>query len=296
MNIPYHSAEAMRSVLVAESIGHLVPQADFTGRVHTIFARACNLACNDMLLTLCAANAGDGPTTLRLARGAAADLRGLFSIGERVTGRRGRLRTERAEIDLTRANIWRPAAPRPLLPRARIEANLQRAENALARHRGTRESVIDRGAAPLIAALRDACGALDRQEARRQAGRLIGLGEGLTPAGDDFLLGLLAGLEALLRGDAERHRFRDALALEFTAHAQRTTPIAAHFLRLAAAGHYTASLLDLRAALLGQEHADVIDRALAAALAVGATSGADTVSGLLAGLTAWVAPRPGICG
>ena len=68
----------------------------------------------------------------------------------------------------------------------------------------------------------------------------------------------------------------------------RTTPIAAHYLRLAAGGHYTEPLLRLRRALLCEDNADVVDAALRSALAVGATSGADTVSGLSAGLRAWL--------
>ena len=71
---------------------------------------------------------------------------------------------------------------------------------------------------------------------------------------------------------------------------QRTTPIAAHFLRLAAAGHYAEPLIRLRTALLCEDDGDVVDAALQSALAVGATSGADTVSGLLAGLLAWLPP------
>ena len=71
----------------------------------------------------------------------------------------------------------------------------------------------------------------------------------------------------------------------------RTTPIAAHYLRLASAGHYAAPLLGLRAALLCEDDTSVVDAALLRALAVGATSGADTVSGLLSGLRAWLPAR-----
>jgi len=47
-------------------------------------------------------------------------------------------------------------------------------------------------------------------------------------------------------------------------------------------------LLHLRRALLCEDDGDVVDAALCNALAVGATSGADTVSGLSAGLRAWL--------
>src|SRR5664279_6109957 len=74
---PYAHANTRRVALAVESIGYLVPRTDFTGRVHSVFAQACNLACKDTLLTLCASGAGDGPATLRLACGAPDDLRDL---------------------------------------------------------------------------------------------------------------------------------------------------------------------------------------------------------------------------
>jgi len=66
--------------------------------------------------------------------------------------------------------------------------------------------------------------------------------------------------------------------------------IAAHYLRLAAAGHYTEPLIRLRTALLCEDDGNVVDAALQSALALGATSGADAVSGLVAGLLAWLPP------
>ena len=241
--LTYARASTRRVDLAVESIGYLVPGTDFAGRVHSVFAQACNLACNDTLLTLCASGAGDGPTTLRLARGAPDDLRDWFDVGERIHCRQGRARTRRAELRWSNASVWRPAEPGPSLPSLRIEAHLRNAQLRLAQRRGTHASVIDGEGAPVAAALRDACRALDCEQAARHVDRLIGWGEGLTPAGDDFLVGLVAGLEALVRSDEERRRFHGALAAALACRTQRTTPIAAHYLRLAAAGHYTEPLI-----------------------------------------------------
>jgi hypothetical protein len=284
-------ANTRRVALAVESVGYLVPETDFAGRVHSVFAQACNLACNGMLLTLCASGAGDGPATLRLTRGTPYDLRDLFDVGEPIDCRQGRARTRRTELRLSNASVWRPAEPGPSLPPSRIEAHLRNAHLRLGQRRGTRASVVDGDGASVALALRDACRALDREQATRHVDRLIGWGEGLTPAGDDYLVGLIAGLDALVRGNEERRRFHSALAGVLACRTQRTTPIAAHYLRLAAAGHYTEPLIRLRTALLCENDGDVVDAALQSALAVGATSGADTVSGLLAGLLAWL-PAP----
>ena len=67
---PPGRALTKRLSIAVESIGYLVPRTDFVGRIHSVFAHACNIACHDTLLTMCASGAGEGPTTLRLAHGA----------------------------------------------------------------------------------------------------------------------------------------------------------------------------------------------------------------------------------
>jgi hypothetical protein len=290
-SMPHDRANAPRRVLAVANIGHLVPRADFEGRVHSVFAKACNLSCREILLTLCSARSADGPATLRLADGAPHDLRELFDVGERVQSRRGCVRSGRAELRMTRAGVWHPAAARRLLPPARIAAHLRSAEARLAHWRRTHASVVDGAAAPVVAALVQACRALDTGFAIRQVQRLIGWGEGLTPAGDDFLVGLLASLDAGAQDNPQRRGFRDTIAESLVRGAHDTTPIAAHYLRLAAGGHYGQPLVGLRNALLDADRSDVFDNALACALGVGATSGADMVSGFLAGFAAWL-PAP----
>ena len=281
------SVRTQRVELLVQSIGYLVPRSEFTGRVHSIFANACNLMCNARLLTVVAAAVGDGPAMLRLAGSGPADLRELFDVDERIDCRRGFACTRRAELRLRHARVWRAGEPVPSLDLASIEAHRRRAQILLTQRQGPACSVIDASAG----ALAEACRTLDHEHATRQVHRLVGWGEGLTPAGDDFLVGLLAGLDALVDGIEARRCFRGALAAAVAPHTSRTTPIAAHYLRLACAGHYNAPLVELRAALLCQDDPDVVEGALAGALAIGATSGADTVSGLLAALSAWLPTR-----
>ena len=196
--------------------------------------------------------------------------------------------------------VWAPAAPEPGLQAARAPGlpiahsarHLRRVELELASHRQRRASVIDGQAAAVVAALAEACRELEFEPARRQIDRLIGWGEGLTPAGDDFLVGLLAGLDASVEGDSRRPGFRAALAAAIVTALPRTTDIAAHCLRLACGGHYSQALLRLRQAVLDDAEGLSLDAALQRALAIGATSGADGVSGLLAGLRAWSMPAP----
>jgi hypothetical protein len=285
---PQHGSAA-RVSLTVDTIGHRVARRACMGRVQSVFARACNIVCGPTWLTLCTHEAGNGPTVLRLARGARHDLRMLFTAGERVDADRHGLRSARAVVMLRGARVWCPEESAVALrPAACIHANLRRADACLARHRAFGTSVLEREAAPVAAALAQACHALDGEQVERHAGRLVGWGEGLTPAGDDFLIGLIAGLDASACGDEQRLRLRQTLAVVLETGGPRTTPIAAHYLCMAAAGHYNEPLLHLRQALLCEPDTAAIDAAMQRALAVGATSGADTACGLLAGLRVWV--------
>ena len=81
--IARHPPRSWRST--AQRVGYLVPAVDFEGKVHSLFARACNISCGATLLTVVADELADGPTTIKLAPGTAPDLRRLFRTGERLT-------------------------------------------------------------------------------------------------------------------------------------------------------------------------------------------------------------------
>jgi hypothetical protein len=101
---------------------------------------------------------------------------------------------------------------------------------------------------------------------------LIGLGPGLTPSGDDFLMGALALLDAL--GQAEIHA---ALAQAVAAAAPAlTSPLSACFLEAAAAGHVGERLHRIVASVLAGD----VDAAVATARRIGHSSGWDMLAGI----------------
>jgi hypothetical protein len=106
------------------------------------------------------------------------------------------------------------------------------------------------------------------------AASLAGLGGGLTPAGDDFLTGVM--LWAWLAHPTPE-RF---CQLVFEAAAPRTTTLSGAFLRAAAGGECNASWHCLLVALKGREPVLLVD-AVSDALAQGSTSGADALAGFL---------------
>jgi hypothetical protein len=110
---------------------------------------------------------------------------------------------------------------------------------------------------------------------------LLGRGAGLTPAGDDALAGALLVAHALGTGTA----LSDAVRARLGA----TTAVSAALLDAAADGYAARPVVILvDAAVAGDP--DAVRRALPAVLAIGHTSGADTVTGIRAALSS-LTPR-----
>lgn len=135
-------------------------------------------------------------------------------------------------------------------------------------------------ARPRIAALAAGLGNGDVATASRAATSLIGLGPGLTPSGDDLLVGLLAGLEAT------GHPLLAVMATTIASQARGgTTSVGASALRNAARGQFSERLHDVLVAVASPDAAG-LPRAIERAMAYGSTSGADTLVGLFAALDA----------
>lgn len=254
-------------MLVVSTLGCAVPLGAAAGVVHSVFARACNIELDGALVAIGTASMPAGPANV-IVEGPVPDFRDLFAAGERVEWLCDGARTGRVRLDFRHARRWRPPSPRRTLPRARIAANLRMPWRAPT-------------PTHLRLALARACRERSALRAAGLARRLVGLGDGLTPSGDDFLTGLMAGLDAgLLPERRLRERIRAAVAQSLP----RTNAISAHYLRLALCGQYNADLLCARDALVSPRLRP--RRAMTALLACGASSGAAACAGLRAGIAA----------
>ena len=290
------SLATARARLDIESVGYLVPRPDFEGAVHNIHARACNIACGEVLLTLLTPGAPEGPTALVLRSGFAHDLRRCFRPGDVVVWRGRRLRSSAADGDLSHAIVWKPTPLPDMAAAGQIGANLGVARARIAASMRDGRGILHREAHAVCRTLEEACRDCDIEPAVRDAIRLIGWGEGLTPAGDDFLVGLVSGLVALADQSPPRRDFLSYLSGAIVAQRVRTTPIAAHYLRLGAQGHFAANIHRLRSALLAANDVAVVRQCVDDALTLGATSGSDLATGLVSGISAWRHPQSCHCG
>ena len=108
----------------------------------------------------------------------------------------------------------------------------------------------------------------------------VGAGIGTTPAGDDVICGVLAGLD-LLGLDGVHRRLGAAVAPVLS----RTTRSSQHLLAAAAAGRYTEGLTGLAAALVSAS-APAVRTAMAVLGRWGASSGVDQATGFAAAIRA----------
>lgn len=82
----------------------------------------------------------------------------------------------------------------------------------------------------------------DYEKASEELVSLIGLGVGLTPSGDDFLCGVLAGL--ILTGNSDQ-RFTSILRERIRANLNNTNDISRTFLQCALSSHFSKPIKDL---------------------------------------------------
>jgi len=293
----------------AATLGSDVPRGEFPVRVHSVFHAALNLSSPDgELLTLLSAEADDAPRGVRLASaedfsslGLAAGDGGVFSVGEIVLDRSAGRSPVRVDCAAAR-RLAAPSAP-PL-----------RGDDALWRSGVAQLETLQEGAAtdlriaPLLALARPsgAMGerltqaALDLGRGVRAgrldaicdaAARLVGLGPGLQPAGDDFLCGFLAAGHCRRAARLARSRLLTSFAEAVRDLLGETTDISAGFLRDALAGRVSRPLAALAEACSDAPGSN-LDGALLRLAAVGHSSGLDAATGFFYGATVWGGRAP----
>lgn len=280
------NADSPRAITVALPLAQSLQVRPFAGVVTGRFARSCELTDREgRIIALTLPAIGNGPFTIVLAGEA-----GLFEAAQidqpaLVDG--GRIMLGDWCILLSEASIWDASLPEltglELTPA--IAALLQACCPWPAPAANTPLSRM------ISEALRTGALALNEALVRGvdlapPARQLAGLGQGLTPAGDDYLLGAMAALWLL------GQRGRAALIAQSAA--PLTTALGAAFLRAAAQGQFAEAWQQLARALSLQSE-PACREAIATIAASGASSGRDALAGFATSLLALLAsrrPRP----
>lgn len=262
-------------------------------RVLHIFNEVCNLVyAEDQVLSLVLLGIGDGPFSIVLPH---VNFPSAVTSSSRISISEDRLTIGDLSVDIHAAREWDPGPGWGQLRTRRdfiltalpdlVKAMKERAPaDSLA-------SLVTKGPSPeseygktflrqvrepagkLVAGLRE----VDEELLREGAVGLVGLGNGLTPAGDDWIMGCLLGAHILL----EEHEMLRMAAIIVNAITGRTTPLSAASIRAAARGECGVAWHDLLEAL---ENADAVGIINSATLIMsrGHTSGADSLAGFVA--------------
>lgn len=239
-----------------------------TGVVHSAFERAVNLLVDGELWTVLGAVRADTPFGIRLSPG-----NGGFDVkaAEPVHVRAGFVSVGRMVLDCRTAPCWAPA--RWPQPATGLESRLSAVE----------QKVRPRAWADSACMAHEVVDALHNSDAELAAAvrRVVGRGPGLTPSGDDVLIGILAVLTsgtAGLTGVRAASRLVHALVPLLPS----TSDVSRHLLHQAARGLPGRALHDLGHALMEGAPSEVLADALNLVLDTGSTSGADACLGLVA--------------
>jgi hypothetical protein len=245
------------------SLDRLARGATKPGRIHSVFERAVNVLWGDgRLLTLHGPGLLAAPFAIGLERLPA---RGAVAPGMTIG---------RSDFD------WSDAERVALeMPPGALGFDFDFRSTALP-EAGTARALSSGAGLRALHALERGVAARDAGAFTDAACSLIGLGEGLTPAGDDGVVGALAAIHRLAPGWLAAHPGqRDRLA---DAARRRTTDVARDFVLEALDGRFAEPVLVLLTAV----SEDAASRAARRLLAMGATSGADTLCGIRLGCRA----------
>lgn len=250
------------------------------GRVHSIFEHAVNVVLDGTLLTFVPDAGARLPDSIVLATADFAMLR-QTSCDEPVLKRSAAIAIPRSRItirigDDNRDNAF-PAGGR-LAPAAERIERRERIARDLAGVRADMLAQVEQHSAELANAL----GNRDLPASKRIASSLVGLGNGLTPSGDDVLLGVLAVLRFLIESGVAAPfftKFTDAVVKLADGN---TTDTSLKYLRCAGQGRFSLPLIASVRSLGEAGHA--IDMAnLERLVSTGDTSGSDMLSGIVLG-------------
>lgn len=267
-------AQVIQAQAIAAPLYRDLEQQPFAGRVLGVFNRACNLVDDRRrVIALTVPEIGKGPFSVTLPAGSA--LFQTLTAGQPARADAHAIKVGPWHILLNGAEVWEPAvdftvSPANLPP---LVAAVQAYADwpVLTENTPVARRIVEqgrKGALNLMTALQPP---VDGDRLSAAVGLLAGLGQGLTPAGDDFLLGVMAALWLFGQTDLPDTIARTAIP--------KTGILSGAFLQAAARGQFMEPWHALISAIKRPDEAGI--RAAVQWIAdFGASSGVDALAGL----------------
>ncbi|MGR5063922.1 DUF2877 domain-containing protein [Photobacterium sp. DNB22_13_2] len=273
-------------MIFALTKGYLCPTQPFNGTVHSVFRRSVNIITDHTetpWVSLLDDSLPATPTAYQCDLGSQKDLTIQVNKGDKVFMRGGVIRFSSPSsltINTSSATNWPQAPPLLNIDIKSVKNNILIAESVLTKH------VSEKEIQPLCSV----------DEYIKHLGLItpscihsfpetlvenIGDGRGLTPSGDDFLIGVMAVLASIQRlnpaADLAYQRLQQLVPQGIT----KTTDISAHYLSLALSRHFSKPVQWLIYHLFTATDRRIIEATITANLNIGSSSGADTVAGIM---------------
>jgi len=294
---------------------------DVRGQIHSVFQHALNIKTSGgQLVSILSGADRAGPNTVvaRLPSGMDFISMGLRAgMPARLRGNRVQLGAGDVQLRTGSAQKWWPRLADGLeqVDRHRLETNLAAVNEKVSalppgrglgclltdaadmaagrwdrvadghRHGGDSDKLIKK-ALPAIKKLMQGYLRKDGPALQQGVKGLIGLGSGLTPSGDDLLLGFIGALGAVSKrmNGPEMESILEAIRDHLYENRQGTTFISANLLAFACAGRVADPILNVIRSLLFEETAAVMER-LEVLLQQGDSSGSEVLLGILLALS-----------
>lgn len=276
------------------------------GIVHSVFEKVINISIGDHLISIVGKMVGNGSLNIVVNNPDDLDFRMRVKRGDTVTlGETINIEKDLISISTKDAKVWRPRinfqerlqAPRIILENITIlrDSTLLSGKigglgalieslqlNDLKFSIKTKLDPIAQFAAPHISSLLQKIKMNQVEEINRYSNKIVGLGPGLTPSGDDMLIGLMISMIYISENINININVDQINKNIISGIADRTTDISVEFLREAAIGRVNEPLSSLMENLLTSGQGKIV-KSIKKVFSLGSTSGVDTIFGVIIG-------------
>ncbi|MBU4561336.1 DUF2877 domain-containing protein [bacterium] len=292
----------MKQTFNASSLDSSLPLR-FEGKVQSVFSKAFNIRTKENeLISIVATEKLNGPNRILLKLPEDED---FISFGikkeARAVGTTQKISINNGNflISLREAKKWSPKVEiEKKRPSSRVRDNLASLQKDFSteKEKNKKASPITRGEPCFLSSFENSISQELRirtqeltksikernlPEVSKNIKRLIGFGEGLTPSGDDFLVGLIASLHFL--GNSESQHLLKKIKRIINLEKEKTTFLSGKFLEYACQGRFPETILYLIEAIFSGSRQGT-EKTARRCLDFGATSGRDTLLGIVGGL------------
>ncbi|WP_246016356.1 DUF2877 domain-containing protein [Cohnella phaseoli] len=299
LNIGGRSFKKMTLVRNARSgdVGFIerIKASSFKGYIHSTFTRTINIHCleDDELYTLACDQIDNGPNTLVIDKERLDDIELAVNVPIYAENQKLYIGNQLV-ISIDKASLWESKLPEYPSSLEALHRNMSKMKGYIDLHGkggGIKKALepqspfdaemskmIEERTLTLLAHILRK----DMPEALTSASRLIGLGPGLTPSGDDFLVGLFTVLNI---PNSQLFRYRMLAHLVVQEAKTLTNEISFMALKKASRGQVRESIIHLvKSIFTGNDEEFTLS--LNKVLTIGSTSGTDIALGIYRGLEA----------